>query len=310
MIRIDGFPMDLAMSEGHSFPGEATKYPVEEGADNSDHIRDLPDEITLECIVSDSPIGAVASDPTRQTEPGPNGLLDQNAPLPSAAAYEKLRQIKARRQPVPIETSLGTFPSMALIDLDVPKDAAKSNGLFFTAKFQKFTFATNKRTKLRVRSNMAGAGGKAKPKAVTPTGIEIQFDFVLWRHANPPGSKFIGGLTQRVEIAYRKQIGVPDEFLVVTGLSGASSPANEYTVVGEPAPLEGERRRAFLADLARDADEKRAAQLKAFTDNNPFKKTQQNLPPGIDVSRFRRPAPPQVPIGTAGSDFVPLTVVR
>src|SRR5688572_9525100 len=120
LIRIDGFPMDLSLSEGHTFPGEVTRYPVESGADMSDHILDLPEEVTLECIVSDSPSGDVATDPTRQLGEVPaDGLLDPNAPLPSADALEHLREMKRRRRPVSIETSLGVFVSMACVEIVV-----------------------------------------------------------------------------------------------------------------------------------------------------------------------------------------------
>lgn len=307
MIRIDGFPMDLALSESHSFPGEVTQYPVEAGADFSDHIRDLPEEIELECIVSDSPSGAIASDPTRKGEAGADG----NTPLPSAAALEKLRLMKARRQPVSIETSLGVFTSMACIGIDVPKDAAKSNGLFFTAKFKKITVVTNKRTKTRVRSDLAGAGGKGKAKAVSGTQFTVD-SVVIWNHGNPPGAPFKpGGLSQRVNLRYTKPLGlnISQEGLAALQLGGFGSPLNEYTIPGSFAPLAGEQRAALVADLERDANDKKLNQLKSLKsqlDDSPFARLQENrnrnLPAGKDLSKFTRPPPSIV-----GPDVVPLT---
>lgn len=306
MIRIDGFPMDLALAESHSFPGEATQYPVEAGADFSDHIRDLPEEIELECIVSDSPSGAIANDPTRKGEAGPDG----NTPLPSAAALEKLRLMKARRQPVSIETSLGVFTSMACVGLDVPKDAAKSNGLFFTAKFQKINVVTNRRTRTRVRTDLAGAGGKGKPKVVAGTGMIVTNSIVIWNHGNPPGAPFAGGLSQRVNVKYSKPFGFTDDVLVAAGIGGLNSPLNEYTIVGEKTPVVGEQRRALVLDLERDASDRKLAQLKGLKsqlNDSPFSRLQsnRNLPPGKDLSRFARPAPPPPPI--FGPETVPLT---
>jgi hypothetical protein len=305
MIVIDGFPMDLALSEGHSFPGEVTQYPVEQGADFSDHIRDLPEEIELECIVSDSPSGAIANDPTRKGEPGADG----NTPLPSAAALEKLRLMKARRRPVSIETSLGVFTSMACIALDVPKDAARSNGLFFTATFKKINIVTNRRTKTPVRTSLAGAGGKAAPKAVAGTGMIVTNSVVIWNQGRPPGAPFRNGLSVRVAIKYSKPFGFTDDVLVAAGLSGLGSPLNEYTVVGEAAPVTGDRRRALVLDLQRDASNKKLAQLDGLSEtlaDSPFSRLKnKNLPPGKDLSRFSRPAPPPPPI--FGAESVPLT---
>src|ERR1051325_4015191 len=172
LIRINGYPMDLCMREVHKFPGEATDYPVESGADISDHIREMPDEITLtDCIVSDTPIGEVATDPSRQPDPGPDGAVL----LPSAAAYAKLRDIKALRKPVTVETSLGAFASMAFLDLEITVEPKRNPGgrlgpdgkplpgaLWFTASFKKITTVTNQRTKVRTRTNLANGSKGVK----------------------------------------------------------------------------------------------------------------------------------------------------
>ena len=34
-VQINGFPIDVTMSEGHEYPAEVTQYPVEVGVDGT-----------------------------------------------------------------------------------------------------------------------------------------------------------------------------------------------------------------------------------------------------------------------------------
>lgn len=296
LIRIAGYPMDLALTEGHTFPGEVTKYPVEQGADVSDHIRDLPPEITLECIVSDDPIGDIANDPTRQSLAG-------EFVLPSGDALEKLRELKALRRPVSIETSLGVFESMAFESLEVPRDKDKNNGLFFTAKFTKFVSVTNRRVKVRVKTPMAGAGGKSKVKAVVGKTVTVIDDTVVWRHGTPPGAPFRGGLSEIVEVSYSKPAGLSRSEAIALGPANVASQFVTYFHAGAATPIVGAERIALQQDLARDAAEKREAQGKALNlGPNASLRQAQNLPEGLDLSRFQRPAP-EPTLGPSAKDL-------
>jgi hypothetical protein len=69
LLFIDGYPFDLVVSKGASYPGEVTEHPVDADADITDHIRNKPLELTLECVVSDTPTGEIASHPTRAERP-------------------------------------------------------------------------------------------------------------------------------------------------------------------------------------------------------------------------------------------------
>lgn len=305
LVRIAGYPMDLSISEGHTFPGEATKFPVEVGPDVSDHIRELPEEITLECLVSDIVPSQVASDPARgQTVTTPDGEIQ--FVLPSEEALAKLREIKALRKPVAIETSIGVFPSMAFVSLDVPRDKDKNNALFFTAKFQKFNQVTNNRTKVRVRSDMAGAGGQKRIKAVVSNVVRID-NTATWNHGSPPGGLWIFGFPDRF----------PSEPILVTYTGNSGLSKDEFVALGEATPgcpliryfrqdgteILGVQRANLRLDLERDQLGKRRAQQRQQEDadreraarqfdNSPELNKMRNLPPGLDLSRFDRPEPP------------------
>lgn len=147
-ISIDGYPIDLAISEDHNFESEVTKYPAESGSKLTDNIQNNPAEITLEGVVSDTPIGKIATDPTRQftlASVGGSG----NGRF-SSDAYERLLAIREAREPVTIETTLGKFDSMALTKLSVPISKDTGRALRFTVTFTQIEIKVNKRTTSRV----------------------------------------------------------------------------------------------------------------------------------------------------------------
>lgn len=283
------------MKESFSFPGEVTKYPVEEGADITDHIRDMPEQITLECIVSDSPIGDIANDPTRQIAAGPDG----NTPLPSADALAKLRDLKAARKPFPVETSLGVFAMMAFLDLQVDVDAAKSpgnadpdpnkaraGGLFFTAKFERVRIVSNKRTKVRVKTNMANGG---KSKAVAGTDVKITRT-ITWRHGNPPGAPWVFGnpIETVTATSSGNRFGMTRdevrEFLRAHPSSQAITYTDEFGV-----EIVGQRRDALAADLLRNE----IGAATAFTRTPTAGADPAPLPDGLNKDRIANiTAPP------------------
>lgn len=330
LVRIGGPPplpsylMDLAVSEEFSFPGEATKFPVEQGVEFTDHIRELPEEITLECIVSDTPIGEVATDATRQPVTGPDGTT--STALPSAEALQRLRELKAARQPVRIETTLGVFTSMAFIDLTTTIDKDRSPGrsdpdpkkrqpgaLFFTAKFRKAVTVTNKRTKVRVKTPMAGAGGQGKVKAITVTRVDVGHT-IQWRHGNPPGAQWhIPNIVEPVTVIYtpaaQQGLSTQDHAALIREAIGldivgfGDQPSGVVRYVDQTfQDITGERLRALRADLRRDQDELNQRVLNdprfakgPITPRENVRPIKKNLPPGLDISKWTLPQGPVLP---------------
>lgn len=306
MIVIAGFPMDLAVSESLSLPGEVTQFPVEVGADFSDHIRNLPEEISLECIASDTPIGEIASDATR---------LDNGAPtpLPSNDAYHKLLEIRDARRPVTIETSFGTFDNMGLESIEMSSDAAKTGGLFFTVKFKRMNLVTNRRTRARVRGAMPSGPAKAKAKAVE--AFATINGRLLWRIGQPnPGDPLryrdngdgtrtplwqwaiVEAVKRNVSEGVRsiaEATGLPVDRAVYRFTGEASAHVKATIRPGEE--LTPAAREAFFADRARDVDEERANNLRDLRadplSNANNRVVTKGLPAGKSAARFTRAAP-------------------
>ncbi len=152
---IAGFELDVAVEEMHTLEADVTEHPVEKGADVTDHIRSRPISVQVVGIVSDTPIGDLA---TRR------GLFS----LPSNDALAHLLAIRDARLPVTIETSLQRWERMALKSLSMPRDAENGDALQFTALFVQVEIVTNQRIAVRVASPRARGKVDRGNKPTTP----------------------------------------------------------------------------------------------------------------------------------------------
>lgn len=152
-IESDTFALlivDVAKVEQHSYENEITSYPVEVGADKTDHIRPLQSVLTIDGIVSDSPIGI---------------LTDDGAPSRSQEARARLEELHASREPVSVGTSLRRWDSMALERLSIVRDESSGKALRFTATFRQIEIVTNERASKRV--SLPGAASEVDRGAVS-----------------------------------------------------------------------------------------------------------------------------------------------
>ena len=164
-VLINNYVIDVATSEDHAFDSEVTEYPVEQGGDITDNVRPKPITVTLEGIVSDTPIGPIAD---LRNSQGDNGQLDY---LPSHDALAVLLAIRDAREPVSITTTLQSFDNMVMTGLSIPRDAATGAALRFTATFQQVIFVSNNRTTVRTATPANAAPRNLGNKPVTNSKI-------------------------------------------------------------------------------------------------------------------------------------------
>jgi hypothetical protein len=129
---IDGFVLDCLLSDNHTFDSEVTEFPVESGSTISDNIRPKPLVITIEAIVSNTPLTFA-------------GNFRGAGSVPSIDCYAKLLAIRRERRLVTIATSLETFFNMALESLGIPRAAGRGDELRFNATFKQVQIVINKR---------------------------------------------------------------------------------------------------------------------------------------------------------------------
>lgn len=125
------FQFDASLTEAFTKTAEVTDHPVESGADISDHIRRLPEEVEIHGWVSDNPILALAS---LRSGPSPRTLAKD--------AYDELRRIMDEGQLVRIVTELRDFDNMALTSIGVTRDKDSGTILDATIRLREVIIAT------------------------------------------------------------------------------------------------------------------------------------------------------------------------
>ncbi len=158
---IDGYLIDCLLTVEHVFDNEVTEFPVESGPDVTDNIRPRPIQVTMECIVSNSPIGAIATARANAIAGEFSGPADE--------AYERLLTIRDNRALVPIRTGLQEFKNMALKSLGVPQSSETGDAIKFTVVWIQVQLVENKRF-VRVAIPMATGGGAVNKPAIDATG--------------------------------------------------------------------------------------------------------------------------------------------
>lgn len=146
---IDGYPIDVTTSEDHTFDAVVTDYPVEKGSDKSDHIQNKQPVVTMEGVVTDTPLAAMILERLAAGDKVPGA---QRGTLPSVDALAKLLEVREARQPVTITTSLKTFENMALTQLQLPRMSGEGRALRFSATFRQMDIVENERTTIKVKT--------------------------------------------------------------------------------------------------------------------------------------------------------------
>ena len=142
-VYIDGYLIDVFISEQPVKAGQVTRYPIEEGASIADHVIEAPERLTVTGIVSNNPMGATfeARDKS-STTPNASGLGADLLPfpeLPANEAYSRLAKIKSEYKLVTVIGSTRTFDNMLLISLSDPRSGTTGDALEFTAVFEQIT---------------------------------------------------------------------------------------------------------------------------------------------------------------------------
>lgn len=141
MVKIDDILVDVAVSEEHTFENEVTSHPVETGSDVTDNSIVKPDSITLDCIISNTPLVSSGREVN-------DLVLLSGSPADEARA--KLLALRKSREPITVIDSLGTWTEMVLEHLSIPRSAKTGDALAFKATFKQLVIVTNERATIPV----------------------------------------------------------------------------------------------------------------------------------------------------------------
>jgi hypothetical protein len=156
--KIEELLLDATVQELHSSRGEVTDFPVETGADISEHKRVLPDRVRIEGVISNTPLPSQTNSPSTFKEDIEAGVYAQRA----ETAYDTLRNIHETGTAVTIYTALRTYERMQLESLEIPRNVETGDALRFAADFKQITTVDSQTAEL---STSISRNATKSPKA-------------------------------------------------------------------------------------------------------------------------------------------------
>ncbi len=150
--RLGTLELDASVAEEHTAANEITSHPVERGSNVADHIRPLPETISIEGIVSNTPI--------RADEVARAGEVPRGSPGRAEAAFATLMELRDKGVLLTVVTKLRTYENMAIESLRIPRNARVGDALTFTVQLRRVRLAQLQTVTLKLET----ATPKGRPK--------------------------------------------------------------------------------------------------------------------------------------------------
>lgn len=159
--KIGNLSLDATLSESHDYENEVSQFPVESGEDITDNIRITPDRITIEGLISNTPITAGATDIEDIIERNGNittakRVSRDGTPVRVESAQDILLRISGRKingadetpELVTVVTGLRSYTGMAMESLVIKRNGSTGQALPFTAQLLKVQIVQTETIKL------------------------------------------------------------------------------------------------------------------------------------------------------------------
>lgn len=175
--------LDVTEHESYEATAALSDHPVERGVNISDHVRANPDTITLEAMISNTPIVSPADQPSGSVRPATitvGGVPVRVNTLQWATPFDRARSADTLFNALlhdgallRVTTGLRTMESMVLTRYSADRTAATGSSLPVVLEFrqarQVSTLRTNVATPAQRRGQRAGNRG-GQPASTTPSG--------------------------------------------------------------------------------------------------------------------------------------------
>lgn len=176
--------LDATVRESHKIGLKTTEHPVEDGSEVSDHAQLMPDELTLEGIISNRPIVVLASLRAEPVIPG--GNPKQRA----EDAYREFRRLMQTATLLFVSTELRDYTDMLIKDVAVVRDKDTDQILSMTMRLGQFRKSTVESVSAPVPEEPTHAPEKelgSKAKGNAPPEVAEQSNTVFEQVANALG---------------------------------------------------------------------------------------------------------------------------
>lgn len=137
-LRIGAIEIDCIVSEQHAGEVEITEHPVEDGSAIADHARPKAMMLTLEGIVTNTPIT-----PEQAQRAGLDGVVGHAAGR-YQTVWQQMMALKDAATLLTIVTNLCTYDNMVIQSLTAPRDRTTGDALRFTMQLKQIRIVKNK----------------------------------------------------------------------------------------------------------------------------------------------------------------------
>jgi hypothetical protein len=144
--RVASVEMDATVNENHQQSAQATTHPVEKGAAVTDHVIAQPVKLSLECIISNTPV--IPSDDVYNDgattvnvhfETGMGTLISRQFDDDFdrvRRVHEALSNLRELGVLISVITTLANYDDMVITQLSVPRSADFGNAIQFTMELK------------------------------------------------------------------------------------------------------------------------------------------------------------------------------
>jgi len=182
LFTTSAMTLDCSVSESHDRSSIVTDNEVEDGASVTDHVRLNPIKLTIEGIITDSPISAIQSlgglvAETFAQKKTDNPVLASlaasgagsvigllfNSDRSPEAAFEALEELWQKREPFKVVTKLKRYESMVIESLTAPRSKEVGRALRFTMALKQIRILKKETVSiagLSVSSDVRNTAGK------------------------------------------------------------------------------------------------------------------------------------------------------
>ena len=159
--KIGNVTVDASVSEVHNAASEISTNPIEDGADITDHVRNLPLSMTMQGIISDTPITFALIDNIY----GLSKVFGKTSR--SQDEYAKILKLRDSREPFDVVTGLRVYKNMILKNFQVNRTAQTGKSISFTAELQQIEIVKTKNVEVELKAKVDK--GKKTSDVVPPS---------------------------------------------------------------------------------------------------------------------------------------------
>jgi hypothetical protein len=158
--RLGEIVVDAFLNETHTFSSEITEHPIEGGGTLVDHIHEMPFCLSIDGIISNTPMNLVGLTAFETATRYLNGDNNDFA----LVAFEKIEELFKKREPITIATSLKTYHKMVLENLSVERGGGAQESLRFSCTARQIRLAHQERIKINEPPEPKVSSAKPKQK--------------------------------------------------------------------------------------------------------------------------------------------------